>query len=172
MKYLISALVVLTFLSCKKGGNEKDSDKNRVDIYLAKSYKIETDTSAFPPSSSLSDVVLSDTILVKNDQIVSYDQKERTFKLKKGAMSKLKAVNGNSAFALTVNNEIVYYGKFQPGYLSYILFNVATIDPLDYGNNELPVGFSADTPGQQISPKDKRNSDVLLDALKASGRLK
>lgn len=112
---------------------------------------------------------MEDAPLVADQDIAFYIQSEATFKLKKNIKSLIQNYGADKAFAVTVDNQPVYYGKFHPGYLSSLVFGLAIIDPLLLRNNELAIGFVT-TAGPNAL--DKRNDVRLLSALKSSGRLR
>lgn len=164
MRYVfLCCLALVLFHGCKK---EKAP---RVDIYVLKSFTQHINQATSPATLNISNAVLEDAPLVADQDIAFYIQSEATFKLKKNIKSLIQNYGADKAFAVTVDNQPVYYGKFHPGYLSSLVFGLAIIDPLLLRNNELAIGFVT-TAGPNAL--DKRNDVRLLGALQASGRLR
>ncbi len=172
MKYLYIFIIAITLSGCTgevtlplKGIN------NKVEIYQLKSFSHRTDTSFVPFTVVLSDMVLEDIPLVNDYEIKSYTQSSYTFELSKDLNPVIKNYGPDKAFVVTVNREVVYYGMFRPGYLNSIIPGLPYIDPI-FANTNLKIGLpiALGTVGPQ--PADKRNDTKLIDALKASSRLK
>lgn len=155
----------LLFFGCKK---EKSA---RVGIYLLRSFSQTVDTSVVPAIVSISNAVLESAPLVADEDIQAYQTRTATFCLKKEIKAIIKDYGPDKAFAVALNNEPVYFGRFHPAYLSSISFGVATIDPVLTTGNKLEVQFAAFPGSAVLSQLDKRNNRQLLAALKASGRL-
>jgi len=170
MRYLGLLLLLGIFgAGCSK---DHDQSKNNVEIYLLESFSTVLNP-AFPYAVSIKDARLEKKPLVANGDIEYYEQAAFLFKLKKNIKPLIKDFSGDRGFAVTVNNETVYYGVFHPAFLSSLTFGVATIDPfalttessvtmqyLNYDNNV------------QLAQLDKRNDPRILNALSATGRLR
>ncbi|HEX2607589.1 MAG TPA: hypothetical protein VHK91_09430 [Flavisolibacter sp.] len=163
--FLIGLLSMLAVAGCKKGNH------TRVDIYLLKSFTTSLDASSTPPSQVIANPVLEDEPLVADADIAYYTQSNTTFHLNTSVYQTIKDFSSNKAFAVTLDGKPVYYGLFHPGFLSSLVFNIATIDPLLTANGDLPVSFVT-AGGVLYNPVDHRNDGPLLAALKATGRLR
>ncbi|MXV17155.1 hypothetical protein [Hufsiella ginkgonis] len=168
MKKLIYLFVIFLLFGCGKGAYP-----GKVDIYLLKSHSQFTTGTAYPYITAITNAVLSDTILVKSEQIVSYDSTTHVFTTKKGALNSLKNFGSNRAFAVTVNKEIVYCGQFRPGYLSSIVTGIASINPaFSEGTEKLGIQYVSVAGSAVIAQLDKRNDIRITGLLKQQGRLK
>ncbi len=167
MRHIFYYCLTLTLLlGCKKENNSK------VNIYLLKSFTKSIDQSTYPGTVSISNAVLDDTPLVADADIKFYRKSTTTFKLKKDIRSIINNYGADKAFAVTVNNEVIYFGVFHPAYLSSIAFGVATIDPILFIDNELIIQFVSADGYSDLLELDKRNDSRITNSFKESGRLK
>lgn len=156
----------MLFLSCKKESTSK------VDIYMLKSFTVDVDRTTNPVTLSISNAVLADTPLFEDNDIEFYKKSTTTFKLKKDIKPIIQNYGADKAFAITVNNQPIYFGLFYPGYLSSIAYGVATIDPLFYWDNELKIHFATIDGNAYLLQLDKRNDSRITNPLKETGRVR
>jgi hypothetical protein len=122
-----------------------------------------------------STVKLSDSIIIRYDDILSYNPNNYTFTVTKYLADKLNAFENNhihgTPFAVTVDREIIYTGYFWAG-LSSSSVDWVTIDPLNYsGKNQLRVqlGYPGLFEGDFIP--DDRNDERILRILRRDSKL-
>ena len=139
---------------------------------MLKSFTAIIDRTTNPATVSISNAVLADTPFVADTDIEFYTKSTTTFKLKKDIKSIIKNYGVDKAFAVTVNNQAVFFGVFYPAYLSSIAFGVATIDPIIFHDNELKIQFATIDGNSYLLQLDKRNDSRITNSLKASGRLR
>lgn len=161
----LSCLVIMLLMGCSKEHSTK------VDIYLLKSFTAGVDTTGTPGINVITNAVLDATPLVADKDIRFYTRESSTFTLRKDIQTTIKNYSRDKAFAVTVDGQVIYYGVFQPAYLSSVVIGLPTIRPMLYKNNELRIDF-LNFGGTFINPLDKRNDARILDAFKASGRLR
>ncbi len=152
-------------LSCKKD-NVKGGDT--VEIYLLKSSQLVTGKCQIDPLLS----VLQDTALIKNQDILEYSQSNYQFKLTDLAIQRVKTFQDFTAFAVTVDKQVIYYGFFKPSFSSSSCVNSITMD-LDWtsGNKiNLKLGYPGQLQGVTID--DERNNAKLVATLRNQGKLK
>jgi hypothetical protein len=149
---------------CKKEHN------TRIEIYLLKSFVTTIDTTQRPAVNGIANAALDDTPLAADPDIRFYTRKKSTFALRKEIQKDIKNFGPDKAFAVTVDKQIVYYGRFHPIYMNSVVFGLATITPLPYKNDELRIDFINLT-GTFVSPFDKRNDSRIINALRSTGRL-
>jgi len=167
MRYLFYFIIILAFLpGCKKESNHK------VDIYMLDSFKVDLNQTTNPHTISISNAVLASTPLVPDNNILYYTKSTTTFKLKKDIKDIIKNYGSDKAFAVTVDNQPVYFGKIHPGFLSSMTIGVATIDPILYHNNELPIQFITITGSSSLLQLDKRNDSRIINVLKETDRVR
>lgn len=159
-------VVLLLFTGCKKEQGPK------VDIYLLHSFTTVVDQSTIPATVSIQNPVLESRPLVADKDIELYAKATSTFILHKDIQSIIQDFNSDKAFAVTVDNEPVYYGKFHPLHLSSILFGVATITPMADRNDALHIGFATFDGSTFLQQLDKRNDSRIMQALDETGRLR
>lgn len=167
MKLIIAfSLALILFAGCKK------EHHHSVDIYLLKSFNVSVGQSSTGEVSN-TNAILDDAPLVANQDIRFYKRKTTTFILKKDIKTILQNYGADKAFAVTIDDQPVYYGKFHPGYLSSLAFGVATIDPLMIvDDKELKIDFISIEGNSFLQLLDKRNDERIINALRSSGRLR
>lgn len=121
-------------------------------------------------------IELNDTALIKDSEILSYDQVNYTFKISAKKANWLNDFEKNAthgkAFALTVDKNVIYTGYFWASFSSSMV-DWVVIDPLNYGgDNTLTVelGYPGLMP-QMVIP-DLRNDKRIIDLLRSTNRLK
>lgn len=164
-KIFIYCLTLILFVGCKK---EKTS---RVDIYLLKSFTSTVDQSTTPATVSITNAVLEDTPFVSDQDIIFYTKATTTFTLKNDVQATIQNYGQDKGFALTVDNQPIYYGRFHPMYLSSMTVGVATIAP-SLNNKELQINFVNVEGNSFLQQLDKRNDSRILNSLKATKRLR
>lgn len=166
MKWILFLLLPLFALAgCRKNGDAK------VEIYLLRSYVTQNDPSN-PGLVSISNAVLEDTPFIRNEEIKNYDKQARSFRLYTNIKPDIQTFGPDKAFAVTVNNEPVYYGRVHPAYLSSMTLGLATIDPILNGDYELIMRYVLIDQMPILQQLDKRNDDRLLRAFRETGRLR
>ena len=157
--------IAATFISCKKDGVKPG---NTVEIYLLKTTQIITGKCKIDAAAS----VLQDTAVVKNEDILEYSQTSYQFRLTNIAMQKVRAFRDFTAFAVTVDKQVIYYGFFKPSISSSSCDQSITMD-IDWtdGNKiNLKLGYPGILPGVNID--DLRNHPQLIATLKNQGKLR
>lgn len=157
------------FIGCKK---EEHGSGSRIDIYLLKSFTTMVDQSTTPATISITNAVLDDTPLVSDQDIKVYVKSTTTFVLRKDIQTVIQNYGPDKAFAVTVDKQPVYYGQFHPFYLSSITFGLATISPLLLNNDELQIDFVTTEGNSFLQQLDNRNDSRIINALKATNRLR
>jgi hypothetical protein len=165
-RLLCYLLLIALFTACGKNNN-----RPRVDFFLLSSFDLVVDTTTNPAIHRISNPVLSDAPFIANNAIIAYSQANRTFRLNRDVSKFFDNLNRTNAFAVTVNNQPVYYGVFHASYLSSLIFGLPTLDPLRTNSRELPVNYIFLTGSSDLSKLDKRNDNQLMQALKASRRI-
>jgi len=167
MRHIFSSLLlIILFSSCTKENTSK------IDIYLLKSFNLNTNQTTNPFTQTISNAVLSETPFIADQDIQFYTKSETTFQLTRDIKDIIKNYGPDKAFAVTVDNQPVYYGLFHPGYLNSMTIGVATIDPLFTFNNQIKIEFVLINGSSGLLTLDNRNDDRLINSLRISGRLK
>jgi hypothetical protein len=171
---MMKHLLLLLFLYVFAAGCSKDEGQSsdKVEIYLLESFST-VQNPAFPYAITITDAQLEKKPLVANGDIEYYEQAQYLFKLKKNIKPLIKDYSGDRGFAVTVNDEAVYYGVFHPAFLSSLTFGVATIDPFVVTTeSSVTVQYLNFDNNVQLAQLDKRNDPRILNALSATGRLR
>ncbi len=173
MKYLLYSLLAITlFTACEKD-NAVSKTGPKVEIYMLKSFSINVDQTTTPSTLSISNAVLADAPLVADEDIEFYTQSSTTFKLTKNIKSTIQNYGADKAFAVTVDNQPIYFGIFHPAHLSSIAFGLATIDPIIYTTeNQMSIQYAMISGSSYLLQFDKRNDDRLISALRVTGRVR
>ncbi|MBN8688820.1 MAG: hypothetical protein J0M10_17515 [Chitinophagales bacterium] len=161
-----SILLIALFPGCKKDHSTK------IEIYLLSSFTSAVVQVGGVPALSISNAVLAGQPLVADKDISFYTASTSSFKLNKDIKGAIQSLSTSAGFAVTVNKEPVYYGVFHPGFLSSMTIGVATIDPILFYNRELFMHFIRIDGNTELTLLDRRNDTRLLNALRASGRLR
>jgi hypothetical protein len=154
------------FVSCKK------EHASRIDIYILKSFTSAVDQSTVPATVSITNAVLENKPLVENRDILFYAKGTTTFVLKKDIQATIRDYGPDKAFAVTVDGQPIYYGSFHPMYLNSMTFGIATIAPFQFEENKLKIDFVIIEGNSLLQQLDKRNDRRIINALKATGRLR
>jgi hypothetical protein len=167
---LFLALCFLIPTSCKKKNDLMESG-GKIEFYLLKSYTKDPAGYAISNNS----IVLSDSALIKYEDIIWYDPNSHTFKFSDRTANLLNDFEHNQIlrkpFAVAINKKIIYTGYFWAGFFSsscdWIVMDVLNYD----GKNELSVkiGYPGLMSGMNIP--DKRNDKELLEILKSDHKL-
>ena len=140
MRLIFFFLIFAIFcLPCKKD-NIKGGET--IEIYLLKNSQLVTGKCQIDPLAS----VLQDTAIIKNQDILEYSQSSYQFKLANLAIQKVKTFQDFTAFAVTVDKEIIYYGFFKPGSSSSSCNNSITMD-IDWISGDR-INLNLGYPGQ------------------------
>ena len=168
---ILGIYISLFTTSCSKEENMRCfAYAEGVDIYLLESY--ETTENACQINEETA--IIKSKAFISYSDLLSYNSKEYTFAISQDAKKKLMDIQfpvSGIAFAVVVDNEIIYTGYFWPGYSSQICI-WTTIDPLHlYSGNELRVTQAY--PGQFANNTipDKRNDGRILDVFRRDGKL-
>jgi len=161
----LSCLTLLLLASCKK------QQGSGVEIYLLKSFTATVDPTTTPAVGTISNAVLDDRPLVADGDIAFYTRSTTTFTLRKNIQPTLQDFGPDKAFAVTVDRQPVYYGRFHPLYLSSITYGVATIAPSLSDNKNLKIDFAGFTGSDWLQQLDKRNDPQIINRLRATGKL-
>ena len=167
---LILLLILLTsvlHISC----NETDSISgiNRgVELYEIEEYETINNTDQIDEST----VKAKDSPLLNYEDLISYNSKVYKFEISEQAEQLLENIQDLSgAFAIKVDNELIYTGYFVPGYSSR-LYAWNIIDPIMSSfSGECFVRRISFQGGSQPSYGDKRNDPRILDAFRTAGKL-
>lgn len=162
----LSCLALLLLVSCKK------QQGSGVEIYLLKSFTATIDPATTPAVVSINNAVLDNTPLVADGDIAYYSRSTTTFTLRKNIQATIQDFGPDKAFAVTVDRQPVYYGRFHPLYLSSITFGVATIAPFLSDSKNLKIDFANFTGSSWLLQLDKRNDPQIINRLRATGQLR
>lgn len=166
-KIFLYCLTLILFTGCKK-----EKNGSRIDIYLLKSFSVTADQSTAPATISITNAVPDNTPLVSNEDIKAYSKATTTFVLRKDIRTIIQNYGPDKAFAVMVDDQPVYYGLFHPLYLNSIAFGMATISSPLFANNELKIDFATIEGNSFLQQLDKRNDSRIINALRATDRLR
>jgi hypothetical protein len=168
---IIISLLILLIAGCEKYQSPRQPG-NGLEFYLIKDFQ-RVGTSAKIINGS---VILSDSVIIYYDEIVSYNSDAYTFTLNESSANRLNDFKNNhihgTPFAVTIDKEIIYTGYFWCGFSSSMV-DWVTIDPLNYsGKNQLRVslGYPGLILGDYIP--DDRNDIRILNILRRDSKLK
>lgn len=157
--------IVIFCISCKK---ENVKGGEGVEVYLLKRSQLFTGKCQIDPLLS----VLQDTAIIKNQDILEYSQSKYQFKLTDLAIQKVKTFQDFTAFAVTVDKQVIYYGFFKPSISSPSCDHSITMD-LDWtSGNKINLRLGHPSLMQSVTIDDERNHSMLIATLRNQGKLK
>lgn len=157
--------IVIFCISCKK---ENVKGGEAVEVYLLKRSQLVTGKCQIDPLLS----VLQDTAIIKNQDILEYSQSKYQFKLTDLAIQKVKTFQDFTAFAVTVDKQVIYYGFFKPSVSSSSCDHSITMD-LDWtSGNKINLKLGYPSLMQSVTIDDERNHSMLIATLRNQGKLK
>lgn len=168
MKKLFYLLILLTLgAGCSQNDCDCTPAGREVEFYLLQSYDLIPGTYA-----TIRNAKIKSEPFITFSEIVSYDDSNYQFTLKKTAIDRIKPIMEPTAFAVTVNKEIIYTGFFRQSFLSSSC-DCIRIDPQGYlfQENKIVVELGYASPND-LSSIDKRNAPILLTALAQAGKLR
>lgn len=162
MKPLIFILTLtIVCFSCKKDNIPGQT----VEIYLLENYQFITGKCQIDPDA----VTLQDTAIVKNQDILEYDKANYQYSLNDNSMQKIKTLADGTAFAVTVDKQVVYYAILKPSYSSSSCTGSITIDYVGADNKiSMKLGYA----GVDLDINDQRNNPKLIVTLRNQGKLR
>src|SRR5688572_25308920 len=116
-RLLLISVLLITGVSCSKSDTNDYPARGasgKVEIYLLS-------TTAFINGRCEVNALKSEigTVpIISNDDIVAYHSAEHEFEVKASAFQKIVALSDKTAFAVTLNKELVYYGIYKPFFSS------------------------------------------------------
>lgn len=158
--FLITAVA---FNACEK--YDKDI-VGEVDFYLLDEYSKESGSAVILNTG----LVLEETPVLSYDEIKSYNSTSYTFEIDHAAALRLKDLFG-SAFAVTIDGEIIYTGYFWSAFSSMTVdWLVTDLLRLEVSDElKMQLGYPGLMEGMEIP--DKRNDRRLLSVFHRDGKL-
>lgn len=165
MQKLLPVLILFISLAgCKK---DKRDGAKEIEFYTLKSYQLVAGKCQVDASTA----VTEDQPFVFNNDILQYVKNKHEYRLTANAIQSISALPPRTAFAVTLNKEIIFLGIYMPMFLSSTCDHSITLFTLD-NTAYIQLGY----PGwiQTAAPAidDLRNNPSLLAALKAQGKLR
>ena len=149
--------------SCEKYDTDIEGD---IDIYLLDEYDTEEGSAAIINTG----IVLSNEPVIYYDEIKSYNSRTYTFKLTADAADRLEDYY-QSAFAVTIDGEIIYTAYFWSSFSSLgVDWVVTDLLRVETSNEmKMQLGYPGLIEGTTIP--DKRNDNRILSVFKRDGKL-
>ena len=119
--------------------------------------------------SKLNNLPINKALFTQNE-IISYSISNQSMTLTESALRKLKSVRIDTSFVACVNRKPIYLGKIWSDLLSSSCSGIVLKIPDD---NSAQVSLEAGYPDHSyFTGSDKRSNKSILDALRASGKLR
>lgn len=167
--YCKPALVALLLLAAGTFSGCEKYDKDivgEVDFYLLDEYNRKSDSYAILSTG----IVLEATPVLTYDEIRSYNSKSRTFDIDPAAAERMKDLY-QSAFAVTIDGDIIYTGYFWSPFSSqivdWVVTDLLTMETSD--RLEMDLGYPSLMDWMEIP--DDRNDRRLLSVFNRDGKL-
>jgi hypothetical protein len=139
-------------------------------LITKKSFTIHTSTT--PQTVVINNAILETNPFVADKDILVYTKVTSTFTILKDIYPIIKDFGMGMGFAITVDDNPIYYGRFHPAFLSSITFGVSTIDPAISLGSELPIHFALLNGNAMLQSLDQRNDERILYSLRETNRLR
>lgn len=169
LSQFIVLLTIIAFTSCIED-DAIISSYGEVEIYLLDDYNSDELSGVINESG----VKIKETPLIKYYDIISYNAKAHTFKVKDSAIEAIEDLEYSGfrmAFGVVANKQLIYTGYFWTG-LSSSICNWTIIDVvLMEETNELNVQLGYPYLMEGMNIPDKRNHDQILNIFRGSGKL-
>ena len=170
--FILIFLFLVVLLSCSKSENAgyTDGASGKVEIYLLSKTELVSGRCEVDKAKSIVD---SKPIITNND-IIAYHSAENEFEVNATAFQRIIGLSDKTAFAVTLNREVIYYGIYKPFISSSSCDNSITMSTLTYNINAFRLKMALGYPGllQGITVEDLRNHADLMSALEKQGKLK
>ena len=157
------SLLLLFNTACEK--YDKDI-KGDVELYLLKEYNTNQSGAEILSSG----IVLEDNPLVEYSDLMEYDSKEYTFTLSASALESIGDLFG-SAFAVTVDKEVIYTGYFWSALSSAIVEWVIIDLTMGVRGDKVLVQLGYPWTMDDWDIPDKRNDRSILSVFARDGKL-
>lgn len=166
MRHIVTFFTILLIVgSCNKDYTGSDGT---VEIYLLKTVELIPNECKVNASGSS----LEAAPLITNQEIIEYSTNDYEFKLTSGGIEKIKNLQDKTAFAVTVNRLVIYYGFFKPSISSSSCGHSITMD-LDFlSGNKIIMKLGYPGQIQGITIEDNRNDPVLTAELAKQNKLR
>ena len=169
--YIIVLIGIINFVLIACDNDEIDNIiGSDVELYLIESYETIDNTFQIDENT----VITKESPLVYYSDFISYNSNNYIFEISNESKDRIDnlehSVHG-LAFALKVDNKLIYTGYFWPSYSSQSC-NWVVIDPFRLSlSNELKVvlGYPGLVIGEEI--QDKRNDNQILDVFRRDSKL-
>ncbi len=158
-------------ISCRKSdSNNIAGASGKVEIYLL-------DKAVWVPGKCQVDAsksIIDAQPIIMDSDIVAYYSSENAFEVNAVAFQRIIGLSDKTAFAVTLNKEVIYYGIYKPIFSSSSCDHSITMSTLTFNINEFRLRMGLGYPGllQGITVEDQRNQTNLLSALEKQGKLK
>lgn len=169
--HAIIGMLALSLFACEKTDHEITKG-DKVELYLLESYtKIENTRAQIDEST----VITHDSPLITYSDFLSYDKSEYAFELSDEAKSTIMDLEhsvAGIAFAIKVDDDLIYTGYFWPSYSSASC-DWVVIDPMHlYLGNTLLLRMGYPGPPEGVVIPDNRNDIRILNVFEADNKLK
>lgn len=163
-------ILILFALPCILFACKKDSLKKpgNIEIYTFKTLELIDGKCQVNAAGSM----LENIPVVRNQDIIEYSKNDHEFTLADDAIQQIKTFSDRTAFAVTVNKQVIYSGFFKPAISSSSCIHSITMDSSWAKENTvlLSLGYPGPVDGTVID--DQRNNARLLAALREQGKLR
>jgi hypothetical protein len=161
--WMVSLFIFISLVSCEKYNKDIEGD---ISIYLLEDFNTVDNSMVIEADG----IVLADDPIISYGEILEYNSEEYSFRLTSEA-STLVGREFGSAFAVTLEDKIIYTGYFWSSVSSAIVdWVVADITLYEY-NNVMTVQLGYPWLSDSMNIPDKRNDIDLLSVFARDGKL-
>jgi hypothetical protein len=161
--WMVSLFIFISLVSCEKYNKDIEGD---ISIYLLEDFNTVDNSMVIEADG----IVLADDPIISYGEILEYNSEEYSFRLTSEA-STLVGREFGSAFAVTLEDKIIYTGYFWSSVSSAIVdWVVADITLYEY-NNVMTVQLGYPWLSDSMNIPDRRNDIDLLSVFARDGKL-
>jgi hypothetical protein len=168
MKSKLQLVVLLVCMAFVHAGCSKSSTGvgTKVEIYLFSTSRNELNKCKVDEANS----IVRNEAFLQNDDFLQYDKTNYEFTITSSAAQKVSTLLDATPFALTVDKQIIFIGFYKPSISSSSCDHSITMDTyLGINTITFRLGYPGPLPG--ITINDQRNNALLLETLRAQGKL-
>ena len=162
---LFCIFAIMLCCSCKK---ETISGGKVMEIYLLKIRKNIAGKCQIDPAAS----VIRDTATISDQDILEYSPATYELKLSDIAYQKVKKISDGTAFAVTVDRQVIYYGFYKPSISSGSCEHSITMNIAFSSESKIVFNLGYPDRSNNTTIDDQRNNAKLLATLKLQGKIR
>lgn len=163
LKILFFFTIIISINSCNE---DNINIEGELAFYLLEAYNTSEESMEILDEG----IILMDEAVIRSDEILSYNSTTHSFEVSENAAERLQDLY-QSAFAITIDREVVYTAYFWSGFSSHIVdWVIADILTLEM-SNILKIQLGYPHLMEDMNIPDRRNDSRILSVLERDKKL-